>query len=362
MKVLVMGGTQFNGLALVRELVRTGHDVTILNRGKTEAPLPRGVKRLFADRTEHDALRKALSGQDFDCVQDISAYRPEDVELMTELFRGRVGHYVFASSTVIYRPSRLLPITEDFPLDRSADQSEYGMNKILCEDYLIRQHREHGFPVTIAAFSMVFGPRNILPDREQRMFQRILSGRKVMIPGDGTTVGQVGHVDDEARALRMLMCRPQTFGKRYNVTGGDYFTDEGYVDTFGRVLGREVEKVYIPADLMDDLYAGRVKLAGGSMRTLIDTRGDFDARSAALFQVSRLIQRLAPNLHHWNQSVCFGVERLKQDTGWQPEYTFPAAVEQTYDWFLSQGLDETLEFDFGFEDDLLAEIQRRNAQ
>ena len=35
MKILVMGGTQFNGLALVRELVRTGHDVSVCNRGKT---------------------------------------------------------------------------------------------------------------------------------------------------------------------------------------------------------------------------------------------------------------------------------------------------------------------------------------
>ena len=32
MRVLVMGGTQFNGLALVHELARCGHDVTIVNR------------------------------------------------------------------------------------------------------------------------------------------------------------------------------------------------------------------------------------------------------------------------------------------------------------------------------------------
>ena len=42
MRVLVMGGTQFNGLALVRELARHGHDVTVLNRGKTPVELPRG--------------------------------------------------------------------------------------------------------------------------------------------------------------------------------------------------------------------------------------------------------------------------------------------------------------------------------
>ena len=119
MNILVMGGTQFNGLALVRELARTGHDVSVCNRGKTAAELPRGVARLIADRTDPAQLRAALSGRDWDCVFDISAYRPEDVRLMSELLRGRTGHYVFASSTVIYAPSNLLPISEDFPLDRS---------------------------------------------------------------------------------------------------------------------------------------------------------------------------------------------------------------------------------------------------
>ena len=37
MRVLVMGGTQFNGLALVHDLANTGHQVVILNRGKSEA-------------------------------------------------------------------------------------------------------------------------------------------------------------------------------------------------------------------------------------------------------------------------------------------------------------------------------------
>ena len=107
---------------------------------------------------------------------------------------------------------------------------------------------------------MVFGPHNILPDREQRMFIRLLRGRPVLIPGDGTTVGQVGHVDDQARALRMLMGNSRTFGRRYNLTGGDAYTDEGYVDTFAQVLGVAPRKVFVPAPLMDDLYAGRVRL------------------------------------------------------------------------------------------------------
>jgi 2'-hydroxyisoflavone reductase len=92
MKVLVVGGTQFNGLALVRELVRRGHEVTTLNRGQTEAKLPRSVRRLYCDRTDAAKLREVLGTEEWDCVQDISGYRPEDVELMVDILRGRVGH------------------------------------------------------------------------------------------------------------------------------------------------------------------------------------------------------------------------------------------------------------------------------
>ena len=360
MNVLVMGGTQFNGLALVRELARSGHDVTILNRGKTQALLPAGVQRLVADRTQPESVRAALAGRDFDCVYDISAYRPEDARLMSELLRGRVGHYVFASSTVIYAPSNLLPIGENHPLDRSDRQNEYGLNKILCEDHLIREHRERGFPATIVAFSMVFGPHNILPDREQRMFIRLLRGRKVLIPGDGTTVGQVGHVYDEARALRMLMGKPATFGRRYNLSGADYFTDEGYVDTFAEVMGVDADKVFVPPDVMDDLYEGRLRLGGAPLSARIDVRTTRrEERAAGLFQLQRILQRLAPHLHHWNRSVFFSIERLREDVGFAPEYSFRGAVEQTWEWMRSEGLDETRDFDFSGEDELLARIAGR---
>ena len=360
MKVLVMGGTSFNGLALVRELAKTGHSVTVCNRGKTDAAIPFGVARIACDRTDEKALRSALGGRDFDVVFDISGYTPNDVEWMVDLFKGRTGHYVFASSTVIYAPSNLLPITEDHPVDRGPRQNGYGMNKLLCEDILLREWREHGFPCSIVAFSMVFGPNNIIPDREQRMFVRMVKGRKVLIPGDGTTLGMVGHVDDQARAMRMMMQNPRTFGRRYNLTGGDYYSDEGYVDTIADVTGRgaeNVEKVFVPPALMDDLYAGKVVLGGRSSGTTSDVRASFDPRSAQLFKLQSLVQRLAPNLHHWNRSVLFSIERLKQDTGWAPEFTFRSAVEHTWEWFQREGLAETRDFDFSFEDELLARIE-----
>ena len=356
MKILVMGGTSFNGLALVRELAKTGHEVTICNRGKTEAKIPLGVERIACDRTDLDGLRSALGGQDYDAIYDISAYTPQDVESMVELFRGRTGHYVFASSTVIYAPTDLLPITEDHAVDRGELQNGYGMNKLLGEDILLREWRENGFPSSIVAFSMVFGPNNIIPDREQRMFMRMVQGRKVLIPGDGTTLGMVGHVDDQARAMRMMLQNPKTFGRRYNLTGDDYYSDNGYVDTIAEVVGADPERIHIPAQTMDDLWAGKIEISGKPRTGDNTVRANFDARSAQLFRLQSLIQRLAPNLHHWNRSVLFSVERMKQDTGWQPEYNFKSAVEQTWEWFQREGLDKTREFDFTFEDQLLERL------
>lgn len=359
MKALVMGGTMFNGLALVRDLCANGHEVTIVNRGKTAADLPPGVKRLVCDRTDFDAMRKVLGGLEFDCVYDVSAYRLEDVQLMTEIFEGRAGHYVFVSSTVIYAASDALPITEEHPLDRSDQQNEYGLNKIACEDFLFQKHAESGFPASVVALSMVFGPNNILPDREQRMFARLLQGRPVMIPGDGTTLAQVGYVEDQARALRMVGGQPVTFGRRYNLTGADYFSAEGYVDRLAEVVGKPASKVFIPPGLMDDLFAGRASLMPVSVEAKVDTRTDSQQSRVATnqFMLSCLVQRIAPHLHGWNRNVLFGVDRLRRDVGWEPEFDLDRAARATWEWFRGEGLDQSKSFDFSWEDELHRQVE-----
>ncbi|TML10747.1 MAG: NAD-dependent epimerase/dehydratase family protein [Actinobacteria bacterium] len=359
MRVLVMGGTLFNGYALVKELVRTGHDVTILNRGKTQVDLPRSVHRLIGDRTDHDRIHELFRHEEYDCVHDMSAYHPEDVELMYDVFRGKTGHYIFASSTVIYAPSDILPIDESFPVDRSERQIEYGMHKILCEEFLFQKFRDNGFPASVAALSMVFGPHNGIPDREQRMFARVSQGRKILIPGDGRTLGQVGHVDDQARALRLMMGQAVTHGRRYNLTGSQAFTNEGYVDVFARVLGVDVDKVFIPTEIMDGLWDGQIDIAAGRMQSRIETRptasgSRTESGARQRYQLSTLIQRLAPHLHRWDRSVVFGIDRLRRDTGWEPEYTFASMVQQTYEWFVREGLDRSLTFDFAAEDQILS--------
>ena len=117
------------------------------------------------------------------------------------------------------------------------------------------------------------------------MFMRLLLGRKVLVPGRGTTLSQIGHVDDEARAMRLMALNPRTYGEIYNVTGKDYFSDEGYVDTCANAVGVQADKLFVPAEVMDEL-------SGDHRRPLI--------------------QRLAPYIHRWDESTVFGMSKLRR--------------------------------------------------
>ena len=59
MRILVIGGTRFIGLQVVKQLDETGHEVTIFHRGQTEADLPSGIQHIHGDRQRMAVLKAA---------------------------------------------------------------------------------------------------------------------------------------------------------------------------------------------------------------------------------------------------------------------------------------------------------------
>ena len=106
MKVLVIGGTLFIGRALVDELVKTGHEVTVLHR-KPKHDFGRRVDNIQADRNDGAAMREALSTRRFDAVFD-NVYdwergtTPEQVEATVRACGDRLTRYIFLSSVAAY--------------------------------------------------------------------------------------------------------------------------------------------------------------------------------------------------------------------------------------------------------------------
>ena len=67
--LLVLGGTRFLGRAAVDEALARGHEVTLFNRGETNAELFPEAERLRGDRTGD---LSALRGRGWDAVLDPS--------------------------------------------------------------------------------------------------------------------------------------------------------------------------------------------------------------------------------------------------------------------------------------------------
>src|SRR5438477_6517732 len=102
MRLLVIGGTSFNGRALVEAALARGHDVTLFNRGQTNSGLFPEVERRHGDRQKSELA--ALADGEWDAAVDVSGYVPRYVREMAELLRGRVGYYCFISTGAVYDP------------------------------------------------------------------------------------------------------------------------------------------------------------------------------------------------------------------------------------------------------------------
>ena len=137
MRLLVLGGTRFVGLAIARAAVAAGHDVTLFHRTARPGLLPE-VEHLLGDR---DGGLGALEGRAFDGCVDVSGYVPRLVGASARLLSRSVGRYLFVSTISVYADLSQ-PRDEDGPLASAADpESEdvwtgnnYGALKVLCED------------------------------------------------------------------------------------------------------------------------------------------------------------------------------------------------------------------------------------
>ncbi len=314
MRVLVLGGTEFISLHLVRALLRDGHEVAALNRGRRPARLPAGVRTLVGDRTDHRALARVLAGEHLDGLVDVT-YAPTtgaDVDATLDALEGRVGHVIFVSTGRVYDHARPIPFDETTP--RTLYWGEYARNKIEGEDTLLRRYRERGLPVTIVRPTHVLGPLNTR-NNETFFFDRLVRGRPVLVPGHGGWLRQFGHVEDLADAMAVMLGNPAAYGQGYNVTGEESVTQGGFVEVIADVIKRPLTLVPCP--------------------------------TAAGEQPAPFGQNLVYDCH-----AVYTTTKVRNELGIRPRYTLASGLAQTFEWYLREGLDRR-EIDFAQEDVLL---------
>src|SRR6056297_1761240 len=255
MKVLFIGGTGTISSACIREAVSRGVDVYVYNRGSHNEELPKGVTPLKGDIRDHSGTVKALAGYRFDVVINWVAFTEEHVAQDIELFSGKVGQYVYISSASAYaKPPAGTYVTEGTLLGNPFWQ--YSRDKIACEERLTRAWRETGFPVTIVRPSHTYGEKMVpsIFDRGPTIVDRILNGRPVIVPGDGTSRWTLTHNSDFAKGFVGLLGNPAAVGEAFHITSDESLTWDQVHQIIGTKLGRPVEIVHMSADYICARY------------------------------------------------------------------------------------------------------------
>jgi nucleoside-diphosphate-sugar epimerase len=253
LRSLVLGGSTFVGRRLVHQLVEQGHEVSVLNRGRTPSALPPGVGRFTADRTDVGSMRSALAGTGWDAIFDVSGFvmvaGGSSIADLLELFDGRTGAYVFVSSITAYQPSPLMPWTEDQPTS-TEPTTKYGGFKAYAEGEVRKRHERTGFPGSIARPAAIYGPDNNILDMETAMFLRLRRRLPVLLPHGGLVTVSYGHVDDLCAQLIAMARAPETFsGEVVNATG-QAITTAGYVHQLAEIVGVEPEVHPLPDEML----------------------------------------------------------------------------------------------------------------
>lgn len=116
MKILVLGGTRFFGVHLVKELLKMGNHVTIATRGIAKDNFGDKVDRIVFDRNDAHSIKKAFEGKSYDLIYDNIAYSSNDVKKLLD--NVKCNRYIVVSSTAIYNKSRDTKEEDYIPEDK----------------------------------------------------------------------------------------------------------------------------------------------------------------------------------------------------------------------------------------------------
>ena len=252
MRALVTGATGLIGLPATRMLAAAGHRVRVLARAGTQtAARSTGAAEVVVGGLEDAAgLRNATRG--IDVVIHLAGLMPPSPPadmtnvnergttlLLDACIASRVGRFVFASSTSVYRATsdpRSRNIDESSPLRRDARTAieYYGLTKARAEQLMRSARSRHGPAYGILRCPMVYGSA----DRWDRQLVDLLPLPWNVLPARAAVPNmQWVHVDDVARAILLAATHAGAVDCAFNIAGNQLFSIAEVAQVLQRLEG-----------------------------------------------------------------------------------------------------------------------------
>jgi UDP-glucose 4-epimerase len=265
--VLVTGGAGFIGSNLVRALLERGDRVRVLDNFATGnranlLELEDDIEVVEGELRSYERVHNAVRGVELVFHQGALPSVPRSVQdplttsavtiegTLNVLLAARdenVRRVVFASSSSVYGNSGTLPRTESQQPDPI---SPYAVAKLAAERYCVSFHRVYDLETVALRYFNVFGPRQDPKSQYAAVVPRFLEaidrGEPVPIHGDGTQSRDFTYVANVVAANLLAADRDGAGGTVLNIATGRQASVNELADTIGAVLGKPVEKQYLP--------------------------------------------------------------------------------------------------------------------
>lgn len=255
MKILFIGGTGTISMAISKLLLAEGHTLYLINRGSRNNILTGNVVELKADINDEAAIRSLIENLSFDAVADFIAFSPMQLERDYRLFQNKTKQFIYISSASAYqKPLSNYLINEGTLL--ANPYWEYSRNKIAGEEYLIKLYRDAGFPVTIVRPSHTYCERSVPlgvhgANGSYSVIKRMLTGKPVIIHGDGTSLWTLTHSSDFARGFAGLIGNVHAIGEAVQITSDESLTWNQIYQIIADALGVKLNAVHVSSEFLD---------------------------------------------------------------------------------------------------------------
>ncbi len=309
-KYLVTGGAGFIGSHLVKELVKKGHQVKIidnLSTGKIKnlEEISSKVKFVKGDIRNSKMLEKEFRGADFVLHQAARSSVPESMKspqiyhqiningtfnVLEAAAKNKVKKVVFASSSAVYGEPARFPIKEKF---LPSPLSPYALTKLAGEDYGRIFAKYWHLPTIALRYFNVFGPGQRVGDEYAVVIPKFidcfLNNQPPPVFGTGKQSRDYIYVDNIVSANLLGATSEVDFGI-YNVGSGEDLTILEMIKLLNKISGKNLQPKFLPeragdifrsqadiSKIKKDLgFKIKVDFATGLKRTYEWAKGEID--------------------------------------------------------------------------------------